>query len=260
MTDSPIRRKVMLASHVLSLILLAAGGFRANAQWLKYATPGLPRTSDGKLDLHAPAHRSADGKPDRSGLWNGSALPDLKTIPLRPEARAAVERFRSQINNRDTTLARCLPTFLLQAIPTTLFKIVQTPKLVVMLFENYGMPLPRQVFLDGRPLPDAPNPAWMGYSIGHWEGDTLVVQTAGFNDRGTLPTGIPITESTHITERYRRLDFGHLKLQITVEDPQTFTVPWAFDLNSQVQADNELLEFVCEGNEDILRHMVVGSR
>lgn len=258
-TVSPSGTAALTAvARIVSAMLLAACAV-ANAQWLNYPTVGVPRTPDGKPDLTAAAPQGSDGKPDLSGLWKGGRLPEVKDIPLRPAARAVVEKFQSQLNNKDTTLARCLPTFLLQGIPSTLFKIVQTPTLVVFLFENFGMPLPRQVFLDGRTLPDAPNPTWMGYSVGHWEGSTLVVQTAGFNDRGTLPTGIPITESTRITERYERPNFGHINLRITVEDPQTFTGPWTFDLNPQLQPDTELLEFVCESNEDILRHMV-GSR
>lgn len=257
-TDSPTGRVGLSRGlgRIVGIALLAACVPRADAQWLNYPTPGIPRTAAGKPDLSAPAPRNTDGKPDLSGLWKGGGLPELKEIPLRPEARGAVEKFRAQLNNKNTTLAKCLPTFLLQAIPSTLFKIVQTPNLVVLLFENFGMPLPRQVFLDGRPLPDVSNPAWMGYSVGHWEGDTLVVQTVGFNDRGTLPGGIPITESTRVTERYRRLDFGRVKMRITVEDPQTFTEPWTFDLNSTLQPDTELLEFVCENNENILQHMI----
>jgi hypothetical protein len=127
----------------------------------------------------------------------------------------------------------------------------------VILYDGQGMPLPRQIFTDGRPLPKAPSPAWMGYSVGHWEGNTLVVETTGFNDRGIVPAaGVPITETTRVIERFERIDFGHMKLQVTMEDPQTFTKPWTFSLTPQFQADTELLEFVCEKNDGILGHMI----
>ena len=201
MMDSPIgkiaRRPGL--TQIVGVTLLAACAFPANAQWLNYPTPGIPRTSDGKPNLSSPTPRSADGKPDLSGVWKGSNLPDLKEIPLRPEARAAVEKFRAQLNNKDTTLAKCLPTFLLQAIPSTLFKIVQTPNLVVLLFENYGMPLPRQVFLDGRPLHDVPNPAWMGYSVGHWEGDSLWSKPPASIIAARFPAAYPL-RSPHASQ------------------------------------------------------------
>jgi hypothetical protein len=116
--------------------------------------------------------------------------------------------------------------------------------------------LPRQIFTDGRPLPKDPNPSWMGYSVGHWEGSAFIVETMGFNDRGWIPGTIPMTETTRVTERFERVDFGHMKLQITMDDPQTFTKPWTFNLTPQLQPDTELLEFVCENNDVILSHMI----
>jgi len=241
----------LLAAALVGLLYPATQG-----QWLNYPTPGIPRSKDGKPDFSAPAPKTPDGKPDLSGVWGrGGNLPNARDIPLRPNARASVEQFQAQVNNKGTPLARCLPHFMLQAVPITLYKIVQTPPLIVILYDSQGMPLPRQIFTDGRPLPEAPSPAWMGYSVGHWEGSTMVVETAGFNDRGIVPGGIPITETTRVTERYERIDFGHMKLQITMEDPQTFTEPWTFNLTPQLQADTELLEYVCEKNDDILRHM-----
>lgn len=233
----------------------------ANSQWLDYPTPGIPRTKEGNPDLLAPAPKMADGKPDLSGIWGrGGRAPDAPDALLTVQGRASVERFRaSRSNNRHTNLAQCLPHFLLQVVPDALYKIVQTPGLIVILYESPGMPLPRQIFTDGRPLPESPGPSWMGYSVGHWDGNILVVETAGFNDRGIVPvSGVPMTETTRVTERFERVDFGHLKLQVTLEDPQTFTKPWTFRLAPQLQADTELLEWVCENNDDILRHMVGG--
>jgi len=225
------------------------------AQWLNYPTPGIPRVPDGKPNLTAVAPKTADGKPDLSGIWEGGgSRPEIKDIPLRPEAKIAVEVFRNTQNNKDSPLARCLPQFLGQA--NMLYKIVQTSALIVILFDGQGMPLPRQIFTDGRPLPKLSNPSWMGYSVGHWEDSILVVETNGFHDRGMLPSGIPITESTHFVERYERLDFGHMKIEVTMEDPKTLTTPWSFVLMPELQPDTELLEYVCEKNDDILRHMV----
>ena len=226
-----------------------------NAQWLSYPTPGIPRLPDGKPNLTAAAPKTADGKPDLSGIWEGGgSRPEIKDIPLRPEISIAVEMFRNTQNNKDSPLAQCLPHFLGQA--NMLYKIVQTSALIVILFDGQGMPLPRQIFTDGRPLPQPSTPSWMGYSVGHWEDSMLVVETNGFNDRGMLPSGIPVTESTRVVERYERLDFGHMKIEVTMEDPKTFTKPWTFVLRPQLQPDTELLEYVCEKNDDILRHMV----
>ena len=229
----------------------------AYGQWLNYPTPGIPRTSDGTPNLFAPAPKTPDGRLDLSGIWGSIGRPpDVKDIPLHPAARALVEAFAKAQNNKDSGLAQCLPHVLVQIVPVTLYKIVQTPGLMVMLFDTQGMPLPRQVFTDGRPLPDDPSPSWLGYSVGHWEQNTLVVETAGFNSRVHMPLGIPVTEKSRITERYQRPDFGHLKVEITVEDPQTFAKPWTFNLDAQLRPDTELLEYVCEKNDDILRHMI----
>jgi hypothetical protein len=249
---SEVQRNLLVAMMLCNLGPLASG------QWLKYPTPGIPRTREGKPDLLAPAPKMADGKPDLSGIWGrGGRVPDVQDIPLTVQARASVERSLASQNNKNTNLAQCLPHFMVSIVPISLYKIVQTPGLVVILNDGQGMPLPRQIFTDGRPLPESPNPSWMGYSIGHWDGDTLVVETIGFNDRGVVPAvEIPMTETTRVIERFKRIDFGHMSIQITMEDPQTFTKPWTFTRTPQFQADTELLEWVCEKNDDIVRHMV----
>jgi hypothetical protein len=227
-----------------------------NAQWLNYPTPGIPRLPDGKPDLSAPAAKTADGKLDLSGIWGRGGFPKMADAPLQPAARALVEH-RDVSDNKGSPLTTCLPTFFIHIAPFTLYKIVQTPGLVVMVSDGTLAPsLPRQIFTDGRPLPKDPTPSWMGYSVGHWEGNAFIVETMGFNNRGWLPGGIPMTETTRVTERFERVDFGHMKLQITMDDPQTFTKPWTFNLTPQLQPDTELLEFVCENNDVILSHMI----
>jgi hypothetical protein len=248
------------AQRVAFILLVFSINPLANSQWLNYPTPGIPRTKAGKPDLSAPVPKLAAGIPDLSGIWGrGGNPPEVPDSQLTVQGLAAVERFRATAsNNKDTNLAKCLPHFLTQVVPLSLYKIVQSGDLIVILQDGQGMPLPRQIFVDGRPLPDSPNPSWMGYSVGNWEGDMLVVETIGFNNRGLVPgaTGIPMTETTRITERFERIDFGHMKLQIVFEDPQTLNKPWTFNLTPQLQADTELLEFVCEKNGEILQHMV----
>jgi hypothetical protein len=138
-------------------------------------------------------------------------------------------------------------------------RIVQTPGLMVMLYESPNSPH-RTVFTDGRPLPKDPNPTWLGYSVGRWEGDTLVVDTAGFNDRTWLDSaGHPQTESLRITERLRRRDFGHMEFQMTIDDPKVFTKPFTIKMERLLAPDTELLEDVCENERDQL-HMSGGNQ
>jgi hypothetical protein len=156
--------------------------------------------------------------------------------------------------------ARCLPPGIALLDRSTAagfpFKIVQEPGLIVILYEG---PLSqfRQVFLDGRPLPQDPNPSWLGYSVGKWEGDTLVVETVGFNGMSWLDlVGHPSTDALRITERFRRRDFGHLDIQLTVDDPKAYTKPWTLNLPQLHFADTELLEAVCEDEKD-LKHLPI---
>jgi hypothetical protein len=240
----------------------------AAAQWLNLPTKGIPRTKDGKPDLAAPAPRKTDGKPDLSGIWEsepqnqkyGRGLPpaglaaDFKPgeFPIQPWAEAlSKERIAG---GRDWPPAHCLPPSIpnLHGEP---LKIIQEPDLVVILHEVFG--LVRQVFLDGRTLARDPNPTWLGYSVGHWDGDTLVVETAGFNGKAWLDVaGHPETDALHLTERFRRRDFGHLDLQITIDDPKAYTKPWSVEMPMRLLADTELMEEVCNENEKDLQHRV----
>lgn len=246
---------------ILLTVVLFGIAAPATAQWLTYPSAGIPRTEDGQPDLFAPAPKTLEGKPDLSGIWGGGPrMPFLVPTPLTAKGRTVIENFRaSQSNNKNTNRTRCLPHFLNYLLPGTLNKIVQTPTLLVFLYEAQGMPLPRQIFMDGRPLPESPNPSWMGYSVGRWEGNALVIETIGFHDRGVIPTpegGFPMSETTRITERLERIDFGHMEIKITFDDPEMFTKPWSFNLAQEFRADTEILEWVCENNDSILRHMV----
>jgi len=269
------------------LVLLALVSTGAYAQWLNYPTPGTPRTRDGKPNFAAPAPRAANGKPDLSGVWHvdptpmaeqkrlygpgvdQTALPGMEpdTIskyalnilvdfrpedsPMQPEA-AAILRQRSQL---DRPSLHCLPW----SIPTaTLFspvhKIVQTPGLIVMMLE-VDSGATRQIYTDGRKLPVDPDPAWYGYSVGKWDGDTLVVETAGFNDKSWLDSmGHPHSTAMHVTERFHRRDFGHMDVETTIDDPKMYTRPFTIKVTQLLQPDTDILEYFCTENEKDRRH------
>jgi hypothetical protein len=230
------------------------------AQWIKYPTPGIPRNADGKPNLTAPAPKTADGKPDLSGIWHIDGLgystnitSDLKPGDILPWAEALTKE-RAATMGQANPVSRCLPAGPAIGLFGELQKVIQTPGEVAILNENGIF---RQVFTDGRKLPEDPTPAWQGYSIGHWEGDTLVVETAGFNDRSWLDFGgHPHTEALRVTERYRRKDFGHMQLEVTFDDPKTFTRPWSIAMDVLLVPDTELLETVCNENERDASHLV----
>ena len=250
-------------------VMLMIRSLPAAAQWLNVPAKGIPRTKDGKPDLSAPAPRRPDGKPDLVGIWNGDT-PNLRNLkylsnlaadfkpgefPIQPWAEA-VTKARTP-GGSDWPPSRCLPP----GVPVLntgnrSLKIIQEPDLVVILYEVFGQF--RQIFLDGRTLPSDPNPTWLGYSVGRWDGDTLVVETAGFNGKTWLDVrGHPTTEALHVTERFRRRDFGHLDIQLAIDDPKAYTKQWAVTLLPlQFDPDNDLLEDVCNENEKDLKHMV----
>jgi hypothetical protein len=241
---------------VVSVALVLLTVVPATSQWLKYPTPGIPRGPDGKPDLAAPKPRTADGKPDLSGLWQPNAggyqmnvTADLSPSEFRPWAAALTKQ---RVDNfdfaRENPFARCLPPGPALRAMIPMVKIIQTSSLIVMLYES-GM-LDRQIFMDGRRLPEDTNPTWMGYSVGHWDGDTLVVESAGFNDKTWLDlAGHPHTEELRVTERFTRRDFGHVQLQITIDDRGAYTRPFTVPVDLQLVSDTELLEEVCEQNE-----------
>jgi hypothetical protein len=237
----------------------------------------VPRLPNGKPNLAAPAPRTADGKPDLSGIWgwedNRPCPPDgcadqkigqefinigwsLKGgLPYQPWAAELVKKRRAE-NSKDDPQSRCLPRGALRMHTDGLLKkFVQVPGLLMILHErNAGY---RQIFTDGRPLPADPNPSWNGYSSGKWDGDTLVVQTTGFLDGGWLDSGgSPITESAQMTERFRRPNFGTLEIEITVDDPKAYTAPWTVKLKQPLVTDTELLDYICLENERDSKHFV----
>ena len=228
-----------------------------NAQWLHYPTPGIPRTPDGKPDLSAPAPRTPDGKPDLSGLWRGDQSGEgetekaIEAIQPQPWADALSKKRKEELFKDDMSVL-CLPFGPRANVGAR--KLIQTPTLIVILGDDLTY---RQVFLEGRPLPSDPNPNWMGYSVGHWDGDTLVIESAGFNDRTWLDDlGHPHSESLHVTERLRRRDFGHLEIDKTIDDPKALTKPLSVPIKLELDADTEIIEYVCAENERDRGHLV----
>lgn len=207
-----------------------------------------------------PAPRTFDGKPDLSGVWINVYNPDTPAVPpLQPWA-AALFRQRVANNSKDYPGAYCLPA---NAEPITRafpYRILQTPTMIVMLHDE-DTPGVRQVFLDGRQHPKDWSPTWGGHSIGHWERsesgkneDTLAIDTAGYNDKTWLSSsGIPHSEKLHTSERIRRTDFGHLEIEVTMDDSDAFTGPWKRTFTATLApADTEIAEFVCaENNRDV---------
>jgi hypothetical protein len=242
----------VLALSVAVLLVAAA----PHAQWLRYPTAGIPRKADGTPDLRAAAPRSRDGRPVLAGLWrpNGRVIFDIaagmkpgETIPYQPWAEALVNE-RRRNDARDDPTANCIVGGVPRAdfVPYP-FKILEEPGLVVILYE--AVHSYRQIFTDGRALPKDPNPAWFGYSVGRWDGDAFVVETAGFNDNVWLDNaGRPATGSLRVTERFLRRDFGRMDIDITIDDPKTYTRPWRVTQPLDFQPDNELIEYICDEN------------
>ena len=258
------------------MALLAALSPALSAQWAPYPSGTVPKNAKGEPDLGAPVPRTADGKPDFSGVWRSAPagggrggapapVPPPGTppvaqfrnvagaikegLPLRPWAAEELKK-RNDNNSKDNPEALCLPMgivqFHTQGAPR---KFVQTPKLLVILYEaSSGI---RQIFTDGRPLPtNDPQPWFYGYSTGRWEGDTLVVETNGFVEDGWLDIiGTPLTEQAKLTERFRRVSYGRMEIDITVDDPKAYTKPWTVRHNQVLMPDEELLEFICLENQ-----------
>jgi hypothetical protein len=247
----------MCASLGASVLLCGT----AEAQWLKLKTPGLPRTADGKPNLTAPAPRQA-GKPDLSGLWrfNAEAYSSNVTVDLKPEEidPKVVELYKQRMEDLgkdDPATFRCLPSGPRQLVsPASWVRIIQTPTMIAMLYEDL---LYRQIFMDGRELPTDPNPSFMGYSVGRWEGDTLVVDSLGFNETTWLDFGgHPHSEALKMTERIRRTDLGHLDVTVRLEDPKYYRRAWEVPLKGDLIIDTEMIEYVCNENQKDFAHLV----
>jgi hypothetical protein len=271
--------------------LIAVSWACAHAQWLNYPAPGTPRTRDGKANLSAKAPRGSNGKPDLSGVWQTELAPsgenerlfgpsvkdyavlgdDPRTFskyylnilvdfkpeetPIRPEAAKLAQRNQDERGTRSPS-ARCLPQGLPRAdiFSYAPFKMIQTPGVIAVLYEIDNTH--RQIYTDGRKLPADPQPAWAGYSVGKWEGDTLVVDAAGFNDRTWLDSfGHPHSEDLKIQERFRRRDFGHMDLSVTIEDPRMYTRPFTIKVTEVLLPDSDILESICNENEKDRTHL-----
>ena len=204
------------------------------------------------IDLKGPLPRAANGKPDLSGVWNANVDGNPAPPPLLPWAEQEWKR-RQATDFKELPSSFCLPDDPSWSTPIPQ-KIVQTPTLIVML--NEGVPGFRQIFLDGRPHPKDPDPTWQGHSIGRWEGDTLVVDTIGFNDKSwLLPEGFPHTDQMRIIERYRRLDLANLTREVTIIDPGAFTKPLERRIAWHLAPGEELLESICNENNKFLENI-----
>jgi hypothetical protein len=243
------------ACFTIAAVALLLAVTPVSAQWLHYPSAGIPRTADGKPNLLAPAPKTADGHIDITGLWRPAAVlvGDIAaqlppgSVPFQPWAEELYKQRRAN-NSKDDPTTNCIvggvPRSDLVPYP---FKILQVPGAVVILYE--AVHSYRQIFTDGRPLPDDPNPAWFGYSIGRWTSDAFVVESAGFNDNAWIDNnGKPATSALRVTERFRRKDFGHMDVEITIDDAKAYTRPWTVTLPLALVPDSELLEYICNEN------------
>jgi hypothetical protein len=278
------KKGVLQMKALIPLVLMSIPGVLL-AQWPSFPLAGEPKTADGKIKMDAPTPKTADGKPDLSGIWAyarpagappppppdasiglglpppgvnqffniGSTLKD--GLPFQPWA-LELRKQRMAANNKDNPDAHCLPIGLMQLhMHPQPRKIIQTPGVIVILYEaQAGI---RQIFTDGRPLPgkDA-EPWWYGYSIGHWDGDTLVVETNGFRDDVWLDVeGSALTNAGKMTERFRRVNYGNMEIEITVDDPKVYTKPWTVMVRHRLMQDTDLIEFICGENERDVPHL-----
>jgi hypothetical protein len=234
-----------------------------NAQW-RYRDPNAPRLPDGKIDVKAAAPRTPAGTVDLSGIWqtdvkyNFNLGADLKPedIVMLPWAQA-LQAERRDNNGKDDPEGYCLPPGFprVNGVPFPQ-KIVQLPGAIIILYETRTTF--RQIFLDNNhTLPNDPQPTWMGYSKGRWDGDVLIVETRGFNDKTWLDdNGHPHSEQMKVTEQFRRPSFGQLLVDITIDDPKTYAKPWTVTQAFQLAADNELIEYICNENNLDVQHLV----
>lgn len=268
------------------LAILVVTGPPLLAQWPGYQLPYVPRTADGQPDLEAPTPRTPDGRPDLTGIWqnfrkpgdaavrsvNAAFFDDLPPtlinefrdigsgvtggLPLQPWA-AALKQQRMAENSKDNPDAHCLPLGIMQLhTHSQPRKVIHTKDEMVILYEaNYGQ---RQIYTDGRTIPDnEPQPWWDGYSVGSWDGDTLVVTTKGFRDDGWLDVnGTPFGSGTTITERYRRVNYGRLEIDVTIEDSKAYARPFTVRVNWRLYPDGSLYEFICNENEKSSEHLI----
>ena len=254
----------MKLSTLVTNVFLALGlAATAQAQWISLPLPDTPRTKDGKPNLTAPAPRAADGHPDLSGIWisvrqgsnpTGRGLERYMTPGSKVPMLPAAEKFYAEVTAHGDVAdpsERCLPDGVPNHMLPLPIKIVQNPKVTLMLFEEFTVF--RQIFTDGRKLPVDPQPTWFGYSVAHWEQNTFVVESAGFNDKTYIDgEGLPHSEDLRIVERYRRPDFGHLVIEFTFTDPKNYSQPWTATVPFNLMPDTELNEHLCENEKDLV--------
>jgi len=254
-------RRTGLVTITFSVSLTVA----ASAQWVNHPTAGIPRLPDGKPKLTAPAPKMTDGRPDFSGIWdvgNMTYFHDLGRglkpgeIELTPWA-ASVQKIRRDRNHVDDPYGYCLPLGVPRVYTRSPFKIVHTPTETIVLHESFVGNTFRQIFTDARPLPrlSETEPAWLGYSVGKWEGDTFLVESIGFRDGGWLSANMayPNSDALHVTERWRRQDFGHMGITVTIDDPKAYVKPWTNTIPLLLQADTEILDSYCDNQMQILK-------
>jgi hypothetical protein len=258
-------KRLLIASSVAALVLVCEP---SQAQWVKVPPAKVPRNAEGKPNLMAPAPRLPDGQPDLSGVWEPlsnkyvqNLAADLKPedVPFQPWAKALFDERKTGAHSKEDQPAHCLPQGVprIDAAPAP-WKMVQTPGFIVVIYEAFN--LWRQIFLDGREVAEDAPSTWLGYSTGKWMGDTLVVDTKGLNGRAWIDQlGKPSTEALHVIERFRRKDFGHLEIQITIDDPKAYTKSWNVTEQFRLLPDTELMEAICNENNLDLEHLP-GSR
>jgi len=260
---------------VLAAIGIAAGmSASARAQWLNYPTPGLPRLGNGKPDLQAPVPRTSDGRPDLSGIWRNDCsrcradqrslafdlVKDLPAGAVQMTAWAsAIQQQRAKRERVDDPWGLCLPVGMPRAdlLPSA-FRIVNSSGLTVFLYENNSGQMFREVYTDGRPFPEIAEPAWLGYSVGRWDGDTFVIEATGFRDGGWMDNkGIPHSDALRLTERFHRINVGSMEAAITIDDPKAYLKPFTVHADFRLLADTALLESSCDSHLKTMTHRLV---
>jgi len=249
-----------LLRSIAVLVLFTAGPL--SAQWRNIPS-SVPSGPDGKPNMSGPAPKTASGKPDLSGIYqsdrkyflNLAADIGIENVPMTPEARKIRDDRLPGLVGWDEPDAHCLP----QGVPKinmapAPFKIVQTEKLVVLVYEAFN--LWRQVHLDGRDFAEDLNPSWLGWSKGRWEGDTLVVETRGLNGKQWLDhAGLPTSDKLIVIEKFRRPDAGNLEIEYTITDPTYYTRPWTVKTTARLLPATEIFEFICNENERYIKHL-----
>jgi hypothetical protein len=282
-TARHVRRWRVGGAAVAAAVALCLAWTSAPAQWIGYPTAGVPRKADGTVDMTTPTPRMPDGKPDLSGIWVSDITPEGEEtpshgLPLDGFALPTSHHMRNMgadlpdglpyqdwlvpiVAERTANLGiddphiRCLPDNFLRAYSLPyLLKFVQTRDLLVVLNERNAEY--RQIFMDGRPLPEDPTPSWQGYSSAQWSGDRLVIDTIGIRDGTWIDwNGSVITEAARVREEFTRVDFGHLRIRVTVDDPRAYTEPWTVELRQRIVVDAELIDAICLENEQFVERM-----